>query len=209
MEKPNEYLNTDFRIENIGVGTVAGNTTDESGYTILQGTSVTPEHIAELLQLDYAIYDDIYHIEPGICIGYHKKNPYIYIVALKENKVVGYINFSPISDTAYEKIRGGEVDTFLTADDIMEYHSGNNYSVYFSSICVHPKYQHKGIGGIMLNRLYRLVGSLEARDVHITRIVSDACSNSGENILKHNGFSLITDSDHSSKIMEKLVRWKR
>ncbi len=189
-------------------GMVSGNATDESGYTILQGTSVTPEHIAELLQLDYAIYDDLYHIEPGICIGYHKKNPDIYIVALKENKVVGYINFSPISDNAYERIRRGEVDTFLTADDILEYRPGKEYSVYFSSICVHPEYQHKGIAGIMLDRLHKLVESLEARDIHIKRIVADACTRSGENIAKNNGFSLVAGSNHGSKIMEVKTKEK-
>lgn len=176
-----------------------------NGYNIIQGTLVVPKHIKELLQLDYAIYDDIYHIDPSICIDYHKKNPYIYIIALKDNKVVGYINFSPINDTAYERIRGGEVDTFLTSDDIMEYHSGNNYSIYFSSICVHPDYQHKGIAGIMLNRLHKLEKSLESYDIHIKRIVADACTISGENILKNNGFSLVTNSDHDSKIMEKWV----
>ena len=206
MEKTNECFNLDSCIENIGVGVIAGNLMDGIGYTVIQGPVVTPEQIAELLQLDYAIYDDIYHIEPGICVGYHKKNPYIYIVVLKGNKVVGYINFSPINDAAYERIRGGEVDTFLTANDIMEYRSGKEYSVYFSSICVHPEYQHKGIGGIMLNRLHRLVESLEARDIHIKRIVADACTSSGENIAKSNGLSLVTGSNHDSKIMEKLMR---
>ena len=176
------------------------------GYKYFFGKAVSNEDIKNALEIDYMCYDDLYHLDWESCIAYHRKNPYIYIMASDDSgKIVGYVNFSPVTEAIYETMRSGKsVDTVITADDILEYSSGKEYSVYFSSICVHPDHRNKGISRMMLKCLKDLIGNLEKSDIHIKRVVADAVSEPGERLLSVLGFKMVCTSEHDSKIMERV-----
>lgn len=175
-------------------------------YRLIFGREITADNIRAALDIDYLSYDDIYHLDLERCIGYHQKNPYIYIMALDENdNVIGYINFSPVNDKIYEVMRSGtSVDTIITADDIMEYEAGKAYSVYCSSICVHPDHRNSGVAKLMISGLEALISQLDQSDVVIKRMVADAVTDLGFKILLDQGFSYVGMSEHGSKIMEKI-----
>ncbi len=175
-----------------------------SGYHIIYGKQITPDNIREALDIDFMCYDDIYHLEWQQCVDYHKRNPYIYIMAVDvSGKIVGYINFSPVTEKIYEIMRSGKsVDTIISSDDILEYREGETYSMYLSSICVHPKYQGKGIAKLLLSNLKELIRCVEDNEIVIKRIVADAVTEAGERILTSMGFEVVCLSEHGSKIME-------
>ncbi len=176
-----------------------------SGYHVIYGKEITQQNIRDALDIDYMCYDDIYHLDWEQCAGYHRKNPYIYIMAVDdEGSVVGYINFSPVTGKIYDLMRSGKsVDTIICAEDILEYEEGKDYSVYFSSICVHPDHRGKGIAGMLLNTLIELLRSIDAAGINIERIVADAVTDSGERLLTSLGFEVVCMSEHGSKIMER------
>ncbi len=176
-----------------------------TGFRFVFGQEVSPDQIREALQLDYLCYDDVYHLDLDQCIGYHHKNPYIYFMMLNpKEQVIGYINFSPVTDRLYEILRSGEeVDTIIEAKDIVTYRHGNEYSGYFSSICVHPDYRKRGIDRVLIDKLEEMLGALEKQDVRFKRIVADAVSVPGERICSKLGLSFVCETGHGSKIMEK------
>ncbi len=174
-------------------------------YKLLFGDMVTDNAIKEALDIDRLSYDEIYFLDTQKCINYHKKNKYIYIMAENSfGKIVGYINYSPITDEMYEFLKSGyEVDTVITADDILEYKADTEYSIYFSSICVHPKYRKKGISKLLLSGLDILNDALSAANITTKRIIADAVSESGKKLLLSRGFTVTCTTNHDSLIMEK------
>ena len=178
----------------------------DNKYSILGGSEITTEHIIGALNIDYICYPEEYHLSEDACIGYYHKNPFIYFIAVDSlGNVVGYINFSPITDNKYEELRSGKyIDTVITKDDILAYEANNKYSVYFSSICVHPQNRKQGVATSLIEELLRFIEELKKQDIEINRIVADAVSDSGYMLLKKLGFSKVRDSSHKTIIMEKV-----
>ena len=174
-------------------------------YRILFGDEITASDIRAALNIDYLCYDDIYHLDWERCVAYHKKNPLIYIMAVDSSRnVVGYTNFSPVTESIYESMRSGKsVDTAITADDILEFEQGKEYSIYFSSICVHPDHRGLGIAKMLLFSLQKQLDELSSSGVVIRRIVADAVTESGAKLLIAMGFKNVCISEHDSQIMER------
>ncbi|WP_034447828.1 GNAT family N-acetyltransferase [Butyrivibrio sp. AE2032] len=179
---------------------------NSKGFRVIYGKQVSPQNIRSALEIDYLSYDDLYHLDLERCIEYHKKNPLIYIMAVNDSdEVVGYVNFSPVTDKIYEVMRSGRsVDTIISAEDILAYETGREYSVYFSSVCVRPEYRRKGIAGLLIESLIELLKSIDNEGVYIKRIVADAVTESGERLLSNLGYEVVCLSEHGSKIMEKV-----
>ncbi|MBE5849071.1 MAG: GNAT family N-acetyltransferase [Lachnospiraceae bacterium] len=177
-----------------------------TGIRIISGRQVKKKHLLEAIKLDELVYKEIYRVDPEVGFGFVNINPEIYIMAVDaSDSVIGYINFSPITKKMYEGIRSGDViDSSITPDDIEPYENGRSYQFYFSSICVHPDYRGRGVAGALLAELKQFIKGLSERNIRIKRIVADAVSDSGRNILLKNGFVRIKDSTHESTIMEKV-----
>ena len=176
-------------------------------FQIIHGKDITENHIKSILDLDYMVYDEIYYLDVNTCIKYHQKNPDIYFIALNDSKeLIGYINFSPIKEDLYNLLKSGTViDTVITANDLLDYKPNNQYSIYFSSICVHPDYRHIGVAKELLKSLIDFIDELKKSNITIKRIIADAVSKSGEKILRSNEFDFIRYSEHGTKIMEKIL----
>lgn len=177
----------------------------DGDFRIIFGNEITASDIREALNIDYLCYDDLYHLDWERCVAYHNKNPLIYIMAVDSSRnVVGYTNFSPVTESIYESMKSGKsVDTAITADDIMEFKPGKEYSIYFSSICVHPKYRGLGIAKMLLFSLQKQLDELSGSGIVIKRIVADAVTESGEKLLLSMGFKNVCISEHNSQIMER------
>lgn len=172
---------------------------------IILKTEINQEYIKQALELDRMSYTDIYQLSVNTCISYYNKNNYIYIMAVDvtTNSVVGYINFSPVTHTMFNRIKSGEViDTVISVDDIVPYKDGYNCYGYLSSIVVHPDYRQKGLAREMLRHLENLLYELAvSHKIFFNGIVADAVSEIGHYILMTLGFKDIKDSKHDSHIM--------
>ncbi len=177
-----------------------------SDFKIIFGEQIKDNHLIDALKLDQMVYKDIYQIDFERCKAFIKRNPEIYIMAVNENdEVVGYINYSPISSEMYDKMLGGEeIDSNITPEDIKAYKPGSDHQIYFSSICVHPDFRKQGVAKTLLTFLKEYEENLEKKGIHISKVVADAVSDSGRNILISNGFKFIKESSHDSTIMEKI-----
>lgn len=182
---------------------------------IVAGKEISYDMISQALQLDRISYEDIYQLELNTCYEFFDKNPDIYIMAIDEmtQKVVGYINYSPVTERIAKLMIDGEIiDSTFTKDDIVAYQDGKTCHGYFSSIVVHPAYRRHGIATKMLWHWVELVCYLaNERRIYFREVIADAVSDAGMHLLTKMGFSEINPSQHNSRIMslnlfsEKLV----
>ncbi len=171
--------------------------------TIITGEEVTAHNVEEALNIDLSEYPSEYHLTPNTCLAYLKKNHYIYIMLKDGAEVVGYINFSPVTESTYEAMRSGEmVDVAINADDLLAYEKGGYYDAYLSSILLKKEYRGNRYSILMLNKLAELICDLAEKGIFIRRIVADVISEIGAIVCSKFGLKKIIGSNHSSNIYE-------
>lgn len=178
---------------------------DSSEIRIISGRQVTECDIKQALELDALVYDEIYHLDLSTCVEWAKVNPDIYVMAkdMILNKVIAYANISPISDDCYDRIRQGDfIDTGISADMLLGYDMPFAYSVYFSSIVIHPDYQNTEVFMDLYNAVIKKFINLGRHEVYIKRMIADAVTSSGEKFCKLFGMTKIKMSNHNSTLYE-------
>ena len=159
-----EYINnTFFSIEK--------EESKENKFTVITGKDITFNDIKQAVDLDLLVYDDEFHVSPEQCFRWFDVNPDIYVMIRSNeiNKIVGYVNISPVTDDCYEKIKNGHfIDTGITEDMILSYDMPYPYSVYFSSVVIHPNYQNSELFMILFNAIVDKFIYLSKHEVYAT-----------------------------------------
>lgn len=177
----------------------------EKSISIITGKQVTLEDIKQAVYLDRLVYDDIYYVDTTQCEKWFDVNPDIYIMAkdTKINRIIAYVNISPVTDECYERIKNGDfIDTGITADMILSYDMPFPYSLYFSSIVIHPDYQNTEVFMEIFNAIVDKFIILGEREVFIRRMIADAVTKNGEKFCRLFGMTKIKGSDHDSSLYE-------
>lgn len=200
-----EYIKNVF--PKVKANTFSSDCSLESGkrFSIITGKQITLEDIKQAVYLDTVVYDNIYHVDTAQCESWFAVNPDIYVMAkdLTTNRVVAYINISPVTDECYEKIKNGDfIDTGISSDMILSYDMPFPYSVYFSSIVIHPDYQNTEVFMEIFNAVIDKFLVLGEREVFIRRMLADAVTKHGEKFCKLFGMSKVKDSSHDSFLYE-------
>lgn len=165
---------------------------------------VTDNIIKEMIELDKLVFngDDIGAFDK--CKEWVNRNPDIYTVLMWDNKVIGYINFMPITDIAYQAIRQGELKDYqLQGSDLVKFSIGVPLKCLFTSIVIHPNHQT----GLELATLWKgFVNKLKSLNLTISSVVMDCVTAMGEKCAKNYlGAQFITNSQNG-KIYEGRIR---
>ena len=186
-----------------GAASSAG--TEEKRFSIVTGKQVTLEDIAQAVYLDTLVYDDIYHVDTTQCEEWFAVNPDIYVMARdnQSGRIIAYVNISPVTDECYDRIKKGDfIDTGITADMILSYDMPFPYSIYFSSIVIHPDYQNTEVFMEIFNAVVDKFISMGEHEVFIRRMVADAVTKNGEKFCRLFGMTKLKGSDHDSSLYE-------
>jgi len=178
---------------------------NEKRISIITGKQVTIEDITQAVYLDTLVYDDIYHVDTTQCEEWFAVNPDIYVMAkdIKTNRIIAYVNISPVTDECYERIKQGDfIDTGITADMILSYDMPFPYSLYFSSIVIHPDYQNTEVFMEIFNAIVDKFIALGEHEVFIRRMIADAVTKNGEKFCKLFGMTKLKGSNHESSLYE-------
>lgn len=179
---------------------------NQSGrFDIITGRQVTKEDIRQAVLLDTMVYDDIYRVDTALCEEWFSVNPDIYIMAkdTRKNRVIAYVNLSPVSDECYERIKKGDfIDTGITADMVLSYDMPFPYNLYFSSIVIHPDYQNTEVFMELFNAIVDKFIKLGKQEVFVHRMLADAVTQNGEKFCKLFGMKKIKSSNHKSSLYE-------
>ncbi|MBQ5488369.1 MAG: toll/interleukin-1 receptor domain-containing protein [Clostridia bacterium] len=176
-----------------------------STLTVITGRQITEEDIAQAVQLDALVYEDEFRVNAEQCFEWFKVNPDIYVMAKEAStgRVIAYVNISPVTDECYERIKRGDfIDTGITADMILSYDMPFPYSVYFSSIVIHPEYQNTEVFMQLFNSVIKKFIYLGEHEVYVKRMVADAVTANGEKFCKLFGMKKVKGSDHNSTLYE-------
>lgn len=176
-----------------------------SKYKIISGSEVTKDNIRQALELDRLVYDEEYYVSLEQCLEWYNVNNQIYVMVYDEEtqKIIAYINLSPVTEEYYNKIRSGQfIDTLLPAEAIVPYDFPDLYYLYFSSIVIHPDYQNTGVLKVIFDAIVKKMMSLGRDDIYFKKMVADAVTDRGEKFSKLFGMKKVKDSEHSSTIYE-------
>ncbi|MDE5602034.1 MAG: GNAT family N-acetyltransferase [Clostridia bacterium] len=170
---------------------------------ILKGKNITTEIIEQALNLDWSCYPREYWLTLDKCKDYFSVNNDIYIALVDGDELIGYINFSPITDEAYDKIRSGSCnDTCLDGDDIVPFDKRGLYNGYFSSIVVKSEYRNKNYAALLMNEFFKHLTELAEKGIVFSRIVADVLSDGGRRLLEKFGMTKVNDRITYSNIYE-------
>lgn len=178
---------------------------NEKRISIITGKQVTIEDITQAVYLDTLVYDDIYHVDTAQCEEWFAVNPDIYVMAkdVKTNRIIAYVNISPVTDECYERIKNGDfIDTGITADMILSYDMPFPYSLYFSSIVIHPDYQNTEVFMEIFNAIVDKFITLGEHEVFIRRMIADVVTKNGEKFCRLFGMIKLKGSNHESSLYE-------
>lgn len=160
--------------------------------------------IKEMIELDKLVFkgDDIGAFDK--CKEWVKRNPDIYTVLMQDDKVIGYINFMPITDESYNKIKEGKLKDYeLNNDDIISFSNCKPLKCLFTSIVTHPDHQK----GLELARLWKgFINKLKSLNLTIVSVIMDCVTEMGEKCAKNYlGARFITNSNNG-KIYEGNIK---
>ena len=175
------------------------------GNLIKTGKEITKNDIKQALKLDKMVYKEEYYLTEEMCYSYYNANNEIYIMIINDltDEIIGYMNYVPINDEFYEKIRTGlYIDTILKAKDILKYEKNNEYNIYLSSIVINPSYQNMGYSKLLLNALKEKIEKLYKQQIYYKRIIADVVSNEGKHICDQLKIKFVKNTNHFSKIYE-------
>ena len=177
----------------------------EKRISIITGKQVSAKDIAQAAYLDRLVYDDIYLVTVEQCEEWIKVNPDIYVLAkdTQTDRFIAYANLTPVTDECYERIKKGDfIDTGITADMVLSYDMPFPYSLYFSSIVIHPDYQNTEVFMEIFSAIVDKFIKLGEREVFIRRMIADAVTKNGEKFCKLFGMTKVKDSNHESSLYE-------
>lgn len=177
----------------------------EKRISIITGKQVTLEDITQAVYLDTLVYDDIYHVDTTQCEEWFAVNPDIYVMAkdVTTNRIIAYVNISPVTDECYDRIKKGDfIDTGITSDMILSYDMPFPYSLYFSSIVIHPDYQNTEVFMEIFNAIVDKFITLGEHEVFIRRMIADAVTKNGEKFCRLFGMTKLKGSNHDSSLYE-------
>lgn len=149
------------------------------------------DFLHEVLAIDSLIYPI------DICGTYESVNErYLanrdsYLLAIEDNKIIGYFCFFPIVDALYDSIMGTDAlfDDNIGYHQICEYKSSNNLMLI--SIAIHPAFQNKEAIVQLTNHFHQFIKAKNAAGFNIKSIVATAISVDGKNALERLGFSYL------------------
>ena len=157
-----------------------------------------------MIELDNLVYngDDV-GVEDK-CKEWLKVNPDIYTILMCGDKVVGYINFMPLNDEAYDLIKLGKLkDCQLTTKHLMEFKTGEALKCLLTSIVIHPNYQ---MGSAIVWLWRGFIAKLQALNLNIESVIMDCVTDIGERCaVKYLDAKFITNSN-GGKIYEGRIK---
>lgn len=186
-------------------------TTEEtSKYIVIEGKDVTEDDIKGALELDKKYYGEVLDDDEQFTIEKCKKwfliNNMIYTM-IKEretNRIVGYINATPVTNSCYEDIKNGKyADVNIDDEDIEAYLYPGYYNLYFASIVVDKDLYDFTILKKLCDAFYNKLINLLRNNFIITRVVADAISFEGRKMCEKFGMIKVqNETNHKSIVYE-------
>jgi len=155
--------------------------------------NIKKSDIDKLIELDKLVYTENDLVDKKLCYEWYRKNKRLWTIIKHNNKIIGYINFMPITDECYKKYKKNIIkEQNIFYDDILNYQPNNNYCFLFNSIVVHPDYHNTKASIVLFHTFYKnTLKFLKENNITIKTILAHIVNEKIEKIVLRNGFKLI------------------
>ncbi|MBE6124602.1 MAG: hypothetical protein E7184_03655 [Erysipelotrichaceae bacterium] len=164
---------------------------------------VNDSYLHQMINLDKEVFQGIDIGSFSKCKEWLSVNNDIYTMLLCKGKIIGYINFMPIKNEFYQKMKSGQAkDCDIKRKDIEEF---NNASVkcLFTSIVISKEYQNT----LAITYLWSgFIKKMKSLKVNISNIIMDCVTELGEKFaIKYLNAKFICNSS-TGKIYEGYIK---
>ncbi len=159
--------------------------------------------LKEMIKLDELVYnkEDVGDLEK--CKSWININPNIYTVLLYDDEIIGYINFMPITNKAYKRIKQGKLKDYeLTTEDIVEYSEGKTLKYLLTSIVIKPEYQDTQA---IIELWTGFLNKIKEFNLIVSNLIVDCVSEHGEKFIKQNLKVKYITNSNNGKIYEGIL----
>lgn len=167
-------------------------------------TRVDDNLIKEMIEIDKLFFkgDDI--AEFNRCKEWVRCNPDIYTMLMQDDKVIGYINFMPITENAHQMVLQGKLKDYqLTSEHIVKFQSDKPLKCYLTAIAIREEYQDTEA---IIKLWNGLLNKLKTLNLTISSVVADCVSNHGEKLVKQRLNAKFITNSNGGKIYEGNIK---
>lgn len=161
---------------------------------------VTDELLKEMIELDNSVFEGQDVGDFSKCKEWLSANEDIYTVLLLDDRVVGYINFMPITDECYYKFRAGLVKDYqLTGKDILRFSTTQPLNCLLTSIVIEKSLRDGQAIKFLWDGFINKIQRLKAK---IGKVILDCVTIDGENFAKRNFNAKFLSNSNGGKVYE-------
>ena len=162
----------------------------------------TQKDILEMIELDKTNYlgNDVGNYND--CVEWLKICPLMYTIIKSNNKIIGYINFLPITKQCYQQIKNGQKKDYeLSSNDVLNFNKGDNYCL-FMSIVINKEYRNSNAFNYLFNDFVKMLANLNENGIKIKNVIADCVTAGGERLARSFKGKFICKTPTKSSIYE-------
>lgn len=146
-------------------------------------SQMTDDILLQAIELDKLVFDNSNVGDFDKCKEWLSANNNIYTILTFNDRLIGYINFMPITDDCYCKFISGEIkDLDITKKDILTFNETTPTNCLFASIAVHPDFQNSTATTRLWNAFKSKLISIQNSGFKIKSIIMDCVTKMGEKL---------------------------
>ena len=163
---------------------------------------VTKNDVQSMLKIDKQVYKNENNVPEDIVMSWYTKNPKIYTAIFDKTKLIGYINFMPITKDCYERYLFDDFcENNIVNDDIVVFEPNKQYYTLFSSVAIHPKYQNTSAFTQLITNFYRNMKEYFIKNkITIISTIAECVNENMEKFLINSQFKKIKKNIYEGKI---------
>ncbi|MBE5735086.1 MAG: hypothetical protein E7361_01395 [Clostridiales bacterium] len=167
---------------------------------------VTEDYINQMIELDKQSYSGDNIGERSRIQSWLNSNKDIYTMLLCDGKVVGYINFMPITKECFDRYYSGKIsDCEITGEDVCPFIVDKDNYCLFTSIVVSKSHRFTRSAMLLWQGFCNKINKLQNNGIHISRVIMDCVTDIGEKCaIKYLNAQYVTKSPNG-KIYEGQV----
>lgn len=163
------------------------------------------ETLLDVLKIDSLVYPKEYQ---GTYKSVSKrfsacKKMFIYAYN-EDDELIGYICFFPIKDSLLNKIVNSNniFDDNIKKEEITNYQKGMTHNIFVISIAITKKYQKKGIGKILVEKMIAFLINVNKDNIKINNIYATTINKSSQKLFQHFNFKVLKTYSENETLLK-------
>ena len=163
---------------------------------------VSKNDVKSMLEIDRIVFKNENNVPEDIVMSWYNKNPNIYTAIFDKQKLIGYINFMPITKECYDSYLTGKYgENNINSDDVLIYKPNEKYYTLFSSVAIDPKYHNSSVFTHLITNFYKnMKDYLTANNITIISTIAECVNSKMEKFVANSGFKKIKNKIYEGQI---------